>query len=90
MSESVLGSVLGERVRGACHGALLLLPLPRRTGHAVTAWVAWLQAAAHHVVLVEDVVALLTQDATREEARGEPCRGVGAREPVVALLAVAE
>ena len=47
---------------------------------------AWLQAAAHHVVCVEDVVALIAQYAADEEARREARARVGARVPVVALL----
>ena len=76
----VVGSVLAAAAAAPHLGAGMCWP-PGCVG-------AWLQAkaAAYHVVCVEDVVALLAQNAADEEARREARARVGARVPVVALL----
>ena len=74
----VLGSVLAAAAAAPHLGAGMCRP-PESVA-------AWLQAAAHHVVCVEDVVALIAQYAADEEARREARARVGARVPVVALL----
>ena len=74
----VLGSVLAAAAAAPHLGAGMCRP-PECVS-------ASLQAAAHHVVCVEDVVALIAQYAADEKARREARARVGARVPVVALL----